>query len=271
MDSNVPLDDTTPKQTSKHPVYEKRKRILLEINFGMVIAGGIFFIVLNYDRGLYLLSLFQAMLCLLFLVLLIMVRRNHSLVRLACWVYVLACLALSLYAFLEPRTHATVFSWAIILIFITMIMLGRRSGLIVCSLYVPLSISILWWKHGLGGPYLALIALANFTVLYVVSLIFAIFSEFTRADIENQLKEANQSLENTNRLLKERNDELSSALADVKTLSGFLPICASCKKIRDDKGYWNQVEGYIQKHSDAKFSHGVCPECAKKLYPELDF
>jgi len=67
-----------------------------------------------------------------------------------------------------------------------------------------------------------------------------------------------------------RNDELSSALAEVKTLSGFLPICAACKKIRDDKGYWNQVEGYIQKHSDAQFSHSVCPECAKKLYPDLD-
>jgi FixJ family two-component response regulator len=61
--------------------------------------------------------------------------------------------------------------------------------------------------------------------------------------------------------------ELQNALAQVKTLSGLLPICASCKKIRDDKGYWNQIEGYIEKHSDAVFSHGICPECANKLYP----
>ncbi len=64
--------------------------------------------------------------------------------------------------------------------------------------------------------------------------------------------------------------ELKNALREVKTLGGLLPICASCKKIRDDKGYWNQLEDYIQKHSEAEFSHSVCPDCAKKLYPDLD-
>ena len=63
--------------------------------------------------------------------------------------------------------------------------------------------------------------------------------------------------------------ELQKALKKVKTLSGFLPICASCKKIRDDQGYWNQIEAYISEHSEAEFSHGICPECAKKLYPEF--
>lgn len=60
--------------------------------------------------------------------------------------------------------------------------------------------------------------------------------------------------------------ELQGALAEVKTLSGLFPICASCKKIRDDKGYWNQIESYIQEHSEAKFSHGLCPECTDELY-----
>ena len=63
--------------------------------------------------------------------------------------------------------------------------------------------------------------------------------------------------------------ELQDALAKVKTLSGLLPICSSCKKIRDDKGYWNQIEAYIRDHSEADFSHSICPECAKELYPEL--
>ncbi len=62
---------------------------------------------------------------------------------------------------------------------------------------------------------------------------------------------------------------LKEALTKVKTLSGFLPICASCKKIRDDKGYWKQIESYISEHSDAEFSHSICPDCLKKLYPEL--
>lgn len=63
--------------------------------------------------------------------------------------------------------------------------------------------------------------------------------------------------------------ELKQTLSKVKQLSGLLPICASCKKIRDDKGYWNQIEGYIRDRSEAEFSHGICPECAKKLYPQL--
>jgi PAS domain S-box-containing protein len=64
--------------------------------------------------------------------------------------------------------------------------------------------------------------------------------------------------------------ELQNALAEIKTLSGLLPICAHCKNIRDDKGYWNKIEAYIHKHSDAEFTHGICPECAKKYYPDMD-
>ena len=69
--------------------------------------------------------------------------------------------------------------------------------------------------------------------------------------------------------LRRLNAELQDALAQVKTLSGLLPICSSCKRIRDDEGYWNKLEVYIQEHSDVLFSHGFCPECAKKLYPEI--
>ncbi len=62
-------------------------------------------------------------------------------------------------------------------------------------------------------------------------------------------------------------EALKTALEEVKTLRGFIPICANCKKIRDDEGYWQQIEEYIQAHSDAQFSHGICPECVKILYP----
>jgi len=64
--------------------------------------------------------------------------------------------------------------------------------------------------------------------------------------------------------------ELKNALADVNQLSGLLPICAYCKKIRDDKGYWNQIEAYLQKHTEAEFSHGICPDCEKNFYAGLD-
>ncbi len=62
---------------------------------------------------------------------------------------------------------------------------------------------------------------------------------------------------------------LQDALAEVKTLSGLVPICSFCKKIRDDENYWHEVESYVSKHTDAAFSHGVCPDCMKKHYPEF--
>lgn len=64
--------------------------------------------------------------------------------------------------------------------------------------------------------------------------------------------------------------ELQRALDEIKTLQGILPICASCKKIRDDKGYWEQIEIYIREHAGVEFTHGICPECSKKLYPHFD-
>jgi len=64
--------------------------------------------------------------------------------------------------------------------------------------------------------------------------------------------------------------ELMEALKEIKTLKGILPICSSCKKIRDDKGYWQQIEAYIGKHSGAEFTHGICPDCIRKLYPDFD-
>lgn len=89
-----------------------------------------------------------------------------------------------------------------------------------------------------------------------------------------------QELEKRNRWLEEKinektlefntkNQELSDALKQVKKLGGLLPICASCKKIRNDKGYWQIVEEYISDHSEAEFSHGICPDCAAKLYPKF--
>lgn len=71
--------------------------------------------------------------------------------------------------------------------------------------------------------------------------------------------------EEKNELIK----QLQDALATVKKLSGLLPICASCKKIRDDKGYWSEIEAYVRDHSEADFTHGLCPDCGKNLYPDL--
>jgi phosphoserine phosphatase RsbU/P len=69
--------------------------------------------------------------------------------------------------------------------------------------------------------------------------------------------------------LAEQVRELRQALEQIKVLEGILPICSFCKKIRNDQGYWDQVEVYVSNHSEARFSHGICPECYKKHYPDL--
>lgn len=83
-----------------------------------------------------------------------------------------------------------------------------------------------------------------------------------------RIKQAEDALHEKEEEQRKLISALQKALAEIRTLKGLIPICASCKKIRDDEGYWNHVEIYISKHTDAVFSHGVCPECAKRLYPE---
>ncbi|MCX5814477.1 MAG: response regulator transcription factor [Proteobacteria bacterium] len=92
-----------------------------------------------------------------------------------------------------------------------------------------------------------------------------------RRMIEMQAKLAGRMLELQKALWEQEKLtlELRDALSQVKILSGLLPICASCKKIRNDEGYWEQMEMYIRDHSEAEFSHSICPECAEKLYPEF--
>ncbi len=91
------------------------------------------------------------------------------------------------------------------------------------------------------------------------------------ADLLRTIKdavEAHLALVATTAELNRKNQELERTLSEVRTLQGLLPICAACKKVRDDKGYWNQIEKYITEHSEAQFSHSICPECAQKLYGE---
>ncbi len=96
------------------------------------------------------------------------------------------------------------------------------------------------------------------TVSVFLVFAFLIFSLRRWREIRN-LKDA----------LTRENKELGKALSEVKRLRGILPICAECKRIRDDAGYWHQVELYVREHTEAVFSHSICPDCTRKLYPEF--
>jgi hypothetical protein len=103
-----------------------------------------------------------------------------------------------------------------------------------------------------------------------------------REHLEQLVQERTRELQNSNKRLREEVAErvrvqrereklitdLQDAAANIKTLHGLIPICASCKKVRNDGGYWQQVEVYIRDHSEADFSHGLCPECAARLYAD---
>lgn len=88
-------------------------------------------------------------------------------------------------------------------------------------------------------------------------------------DLDIRVRERTADLQEELVRRRRAQEELQGALQSVKTLSGLLPICASCKKIRDDSGYWTQVERYLTEHTQAQFSHGLCPECFSHLYPEI--
>ncbi|MFZ5761265.1 MAG: cache domain-containing protein [Thermodesulfobacteriota bacterium] len=117
--------------------------------------------------------------------------------------------------------------------------------------------------------HLLSISLAILTIISLLSLFIirhGLAEARRRKTAEHQVANYQQNLEH---LVQQRTAQLREARTTIKTLTGFLPICASCKNIRNDQGYWQQIESYIKEHSDADFSHGLCPTCAKKLYPEL--
>jgi len=92
---------------------------------------------------------------------------------------------------------------------------------------------------------------------------------FPTMELEERAKVLERLVESRTAELQEANKKLSQQLAEIRTLQGLLPICAKCKKIREDSGYWRQIEAYLMDHTDLVFSHGLCPTCLSLLYPDL--
>ena len=103
-------------------------------------------------------------------------------------------------------------------------------------------------------------------IILILCLIIGLVVFFLYREASHEIVLRKKAEEQRNKLIA----ELQTTLSEVKTLRGFLPICSHCKNIRDDKGYWNKIESYIHEHSDAEFSHSICPECAQKHYPDLN-
>lgn len=160
--------------------------------------------------------------------------------------------------------------------------LSRKQYLFVVAFVMGIYASLLLLEYyqgrqGFNTQY-ELFLFALFGILLTWFAFFGGFVHDIRQNLHLQHKEIQKAHEEIKIEIEERKlaqidkdtliIELKDALNKVKTLSGLLPICASCKNIRDDKGYWNKIESYIRTHSEAEFTHSICPECSEKLYPQ---
>jgi uncharacterized PurR-regulated membrane protein YhhQ (DUF165 family) len=139
------------------------------------------------------------------------------------------------------------------------IMQGTLISRLVISVFAfPLLYAYLKWQYRAVG-----IAIEQRPVLAILSEV---------SEVRHELTLAQQEIERRKQAERDNEDliqELQKALSEVKTLRGFLPMCANCRKIRDDEGYWGQLEEYVMRHSEAQISHGICPDCAERLYPDF--
>lgn len=133
------------------------------------------------------------------------------------------------------------------------IMLGAIATTILAELSFTFYVSV----YGLSNFIGHMMKIFSFFLIYKAVVEFGISQPFEFLIAKEK--------ENERQLQQER-DQLRKALAEIKTLSGLLPICASCKKIRDDTGYWERIEKYVERNSTAKFTHGICPDCEQRLY-----
>jgi hypothetical protein len=172
----------------------------------------------------------------------------------------------------------TAYVWVFTYPLISLFLLGSKVGTILSLLLLVMSSFVFVF-----GEKVSFFTSYSFNLIiriipsYIAVYLFAFLMEKIREIVQLRLKNSNIELEKTVDELEKTNNEkegliqeLHEKINEINTLRGILPLCSFCKKIRDDKGYWEQVDVYIHKHSQADISHSLCPDCAKEHYPDLD-
>jgi hypothetical protein len=239
---------------------KSRKRILAFLCLTICIPLEISYSIVDYLEGDTMEMATEIFLCMIFIAALVGIKkfnRDQPVYR-----FGLIILTLGLgYEVLIGSGKGTVVYWLFPLPMVYMFFLGKKEGgcvsvifliLLSALLFNPFSFPIYSYDLGIGIRFLA-------SLIFLTLISYGL--EASREEYGRVLIEKHKNL------LKEKLN-LEKALMDNKTLSGLLPICSNCKKIRDDEGYWQQVEVYIRDHSEADFSHSICPDCIKVLYPE---
>ena len=159
--------------------------------------------------------------------------------------------------------NGTAFYWLSPFPPLFMFFLGKREGGLATAFFFFLSCILLIDPFSLGIYEYSFGASSRFLMALLVVILIAYGLESSREKSENLLYEKH-------RKLLEEKEKLQTALKEIRTLSGLIPICSNCKDIRNDEGYWQKVEDYVRNHTAARFSHGICPKCIKELYPDLN-
>lgn len=244
-----PLRRFIPSQLSTD---EKQKRIPVVVGALLGIPTLLFFTVQDIRSSETIGFFFDGGLALMFIVLLWMLIRVDN----GIWIYRVMLLGLSAVAFYNivvgPSGQSSVF-WMFIFPLAIFYVLGVSEGLFWFFGVTAASAVVVFFPDLLGSyDYPVELRIRFFSAYMVVSFLSVTF-EMARWFFYSRLEI--------------QRSELKTALDNIRTLSGLLPICSICKKIRDDRGYWNQLEMYLSTHTDVKLSHGVCEECLEKHYP----
>lgn len=238
----------------------KRKRSLFILCTSMTFAAFLILTVVNYferDTAEIVLNLF------------VMSIIIFSLIALKTWnkdlvVYRVLHFFTSLiffYAVMLGTGKASVLFWVMIMPLLFFYFFGKKEGLIWTSVFSSCVFLIAMTSSLLEIHIYSPVLIPRFAIVLFIVCIIGYGLESSRDTYSRLLKEKNESLMHEKELLER-------AMAEIKTLSGFIPICCHCKKVRNDEGYWQQVEIYMRERTNADFSHGICPECAERLYPE---
>ena len=174
------------------------------------------------------------------------------------------------YLIITGGVNNTAYVWAFTYPLIALFLLGVKPGTLLTLLLLAIACMVfaLGSRIAFFTSYSANLVI-RFIPAYTTVFLFALVMERLREIVQSRLKNLNSALAQAVGKLEIANKDLQEKIDEIKILQGIVPICSSCKKVRTDKGYWERVEKYVQDRSDARFSHGICPECAKKLYPKL--
>lgn len=171
----------------------------------------------------------------------------------------------------------TAYVWLFTYPLISLFLLGAKAGTVTSMAFLGMTVVVFFAGHHVTwcASYSTNLIL-RIVPTYIIIYLFALIMEKTREIVQARLEASKAELENSMGKLEKTYKEKEKLLTDlqasnreIRLLQGILPICANCKKIRDDDGSWQQFEAYVRDHSDADFSHGLCPECRARLYPEF--